>query len=158
MIAICEMAGSSPLAERIVRAARGLVGVRFVHQGRDPAIGLDCVGVAIGAARACGLSVLDREGYGRAPGDDHAQTGLIAVIAAQPCLRRVQRPPAAGDLLIMQFARVPHHVAICGGDTVIHALGSIGRCVEHPIDATWRRRIVGVAEFVERGALALGAA
>lgn len=141
------------LAERIVCAARELLGVPFLHQGRDPAIGLDCVGVAIAAARACGVQVIDRAGYGRTPIGDEVRRGssggLLGAIDEQPGLRRVRRAPAAGDVLVLRFARSPQHVAICAGETMIHGWESVGRCVEHPLDATWRRRIVAVAEFVE---------
>ena len=42
---------------RIARRARSLVGVRFRPQGRDPMLGLDCVGAAAAAAEepACRL-------------------------------------------------------------------------------------------------------
>ena len=33
------------MSEAIAAAAEQLVGVRFLHQGRDPLVGLDCVGV-----------------------------------------------------------------------------------------------------------------
>lgn len=141
------------LAERIVRAARALLGVPFLHQGRDPAIGLDCVGVAIAAARACGVQVIDRVGYGRMPIGDEVWSGpsggLLGAIDEQPGLRRVRGAPRAGDVLVLRFARLPQHVAICAGETMIHGWESVGRCVEHPLDATWRRRIVAVAEFVD---------
>lgn len=141
------------LAERIVCAARELLGVPFLHQGRDPAIGLDCVGVAIAAARACGVQVIDRLGYGRTPIGDEVGSGpsggLLGAIDEQPVLRRVRRTPRAGDVLVLRFARLPQHVAICAGETMIHGWESVGRCVEHPLDAIWRRRVVAVAEFVE---------
>ena len=131
----------------ILTAARQCLGTPFRHQGRQVGVGLDCAGVAIHVARAIGVAHLDVSGYGRTPA--HGQ--LEQALEDQPCLERVPSPydRQPGDLLLMRFARDPQHLAICAGETMIHGWESVGRCVEHPLDATWRRRIVAVAEFVD---------
>jgi cell wall-associated NlpC family hydrolase len=44
------------IAHNMVLAARECLGTPFQHQGRVPGVGLDCVGVAIYAAREVGLN------------------------------------------------------------------------------------------------------
>lgn len=131
-------------AEDIVFAARQCVGTPFRHQGRLIAFGLDCAGVAIHVAREIGAGVIDVSGYGRTPANGQLEQSL----AIQPCLERVTLSDRApGDLLLMRFAREPQHVAICAGDTIIHAYEAAGLCCEHRLSDVWAARIVSVYRF-----------
>jgi hypothetical protein len=48
----------------------------------------------------------------------------------------------------MRFAGDPQHLAICAGDTIIHAYESAGQCCEHRLsDDLWAARIVRVYRF-----------
>ena len=130
----------------ILAAARQCLGTPFRHQGRIVGIGLDCAGVAIHVAQQCGLGSIDVDGYSRTPSG-----GLLeASLDGQPCLDRVMlndRQP--GDLLLMRFASDPQHLAICAGDTIIHAYESAGQCCEHRLSCLWESRIVRVYRFLE---------
>lgn len=119
----------------LVRAARRYIGVPFRHQGRS-VLGLDCIGLVVCAARDIGLTLRDRTDYPRDPNGE-----LPAELAAQTEPADSVRP---GDLALMAFAGQPTHVAILAGDTLIHGYASVGRVVEHRIDARWRSRIVSV--------------
>lgn len=123
----------------IVAAARACIGTPFVHQGRIPGIGLDCVGVAIHALRSVGLAVQDVDGYARTP----YGSALAAAIELHPYLDQVD-DIQPGDILLMRFSREPQHVAIAGDGTMIHAYEKIGHCVEHVIDELWRRRVISI--------------
>jgi cell wall-associated NlpC family hydrolase len=133
------------IGSAVVLAARGMVGTPFRHQGRVPGEALDCAGLAVCAACACGLPAIDLHGYGRRPTFGE----LEAHLDRQPALRRVMREAQAGDLLLMCFSREPQHVAICAGETLIHAYESVGKVCEHGFTDEWKARIVRVYEFVE---------
>jgi cell wall-associated NlpC family hydrolase len=54
----------------------------------------------------------------------------------------------AGDVLLLRFDRDPQHLAILTGDgTIIHALQSVGKVVEHRLSPDWRARLVAAWEF-----------
>ena len=131
-------------ADDILDAARQCLGTKFRHQGRLVAFGLDCAGVAIHVARQIGAGHLDVSGYGRTPANGQLEQSLDS----QPCLERVfleDRKP--GDLLLMRFASEPQHLAICAGDTIIHAYEAAGLCCEHRLSSLWAARIVRVYRF-----------
>lgn len=131
--------------EAIVAAARANLGTPFRHQGRIPGKALDCAGLVVVTARAVGLEPLDFAGYPRRP-----FAGLMEqVLDAQPCLRRVSRVPQAGDVLLMRFDGDPQHLAICAGQTIIHAWAQPGRVAENDFTPDWQRRLVAVYELIE---------
>ncbi len=128
----------------ILNHARQCLGTPFRHQGRLIAFGLDCAGVVIHVARQIGAGHIDVEGYGRTP----ANGQLERTLDAQPCLKRVSLANrAAGDVLLMRFASDPQHLAICAGETLIHAYESVGLCCEHRLSSLWAARIVRVYRF-----------
>ena len=114
-------------AERIVAAARALVGVPFRPQGRDPAWGLDCAGVALVAAGATG------------PTPDYALSGdnagrIAAAFAAAGWVRT--GAPAASD--IVELAAAGHrHLAVLTPSGAVHAHAGLRRVVEGPVPPEW---------------------
>lgn len=130
-----------------VAAARECVGTPFVHQGRINGRALDCAGVVVHVAARLGADYLDVAGYSRQP---HGGT-LESVLDSQPCLQRVAiNDIEPGDVLVMRFGRVPQHLGIWTGDTLIHAYETVGACVEHRMDDKWRARIVRAYRITER--------
>ncbi len=123
-----------------VAAARSYVGVPFRHQGRTRH-GVDCIGLVVCAARDIGLTLADRTDYPRDP------NGLLPLEMARQFAP--VESPQAGDILLMRFRGEPQHVAILGGAALIHSYASIGRVVEHGLDAKWRRRIVAAYRLRE---------
>lgn len=131
--------------QTVVSLARECVGTPFVHQGRILGVGLDCAGVICHVAAGLGLSHDAPSAYGRLPFSGMLQQ----VLDRQDCLVKVDGAMQAGDVMLMRFVGDPQHLGICAGDTMIHAYQSAGKCVEHGIDAAWRRRIVAVYRFEE---------
>jgi cell wall-associated NlpC family hydrolase len=138
-------------ADRLA-VARNFLRVPFLHQGRNPAVGVDCVGLGVLYLRTLGIDVRDRTTYDRNP-DGTLRAELTRVmgppIAEGPgCWKHAQ----PGDVLSLRFAnlsRVPErHVAIAselyGQPAMIHADSSEKRVVEHPMDGRWQRRVIGV--------------
>ena len=130
--------------QEVVAAARGYLGVPWVHQGRSMR-GVDCAGLAVMVARALSLTDFDVIGYGRRPNGD----ALRQAIEDAGC---VESEPQVGALLLMRFRREPQHVAIAadhpaGGLSIVHALSTSRAVVEHRMDDAWRRRIVSAWEL-----------
>lgn len=126
----------------IIAAARECIGTPFAHQGRILNRALDCAGVAVHAACSVGLEVSEPAAYSRLPNAAMLEWWLDN----QTFLERVTDMQPA-DLLLMRFTGEPQHLAVFTGDTIVHAYQSIGRVVEHGLDAKWRRRIVRVYRF-----------
>lgn len=122
-------------------AALALVGTPFHPQGRVPGVGIDCIGVAICAARACGIAIADRTDYPMQP------NGILrGELNAR--LQRVQGEPQAGDLLMMRFDTAPHHVALLiDGGRIVHAHMRARRTVVQAYTNYWRERTCGAFRF-----------
>lgn len=129
-----------------VGRARSLLGVPWAHQGRDPSIALDCIGLVVLAFEVpASLDIVD---YPRNP--VHRANLLDDALEAYfgPPVDDV---PRVGDVVTIGFSRrlLPRHVAIIGdgfegGLSLIHTDSKVGRVVEHPIDSRWHRRICNV--------------
>ena len=108
----------------ITSAARGCVGARFRPHGRDPAYGLDCVGVA---AVAFGESV---------PGDYAIRGGSVAEVAraARAAGLSAVTPDQArdGDLVLINAGPGQLHLAILTEVGFVHADAGLRRVVETP--------------------------
>ncbi len=113
--------------ERAAAAARACVGARFVAQGRDPATGLDCVGLAAVAARAAGYEGSVPARYSLRTGRwDEGGAGLV------PC-----DGAAAGDLLLCRVSPIQLHLAVRTDAGIVHADVAARRVVERPGAAPW---------------------
>lgn len=110
-------------AADIVQAARACVGARFRIHGREPAWGLDCVGVA-----ACAFSLEVPASYPVRGGT--AQQ--IAVLIEQAGLRRHFGEPAPGDLLLVRAGPNQLHLMVRTDDGFVHADAGLRRVVEAP--------------------------
>jgi cell wall-associated NlpC family hydrolase len=132
------------MVDEILSHARHCLGTPFRHQGRVAGEALDCVGLAAYVATQVGAEFTDMLGYSRLPGDG----ALEYHISKQPCVRQVSKAQA-GDVLVLSFAGEPCHVAICAGDTIIHAYEPSGKVVEHTFNTVWKRRVTHIFRFNE---------
>lgn len=124
----------------LTAAALSLVGTPFHAQGRMPQVGLDCIGVIVCVARACGIPVVDRVAYPMRPNGE-LQGELDARMV------RVEGEPQEGDVLMMAFAGEPHHVAmLIADDRIVHGHVRARRCVVQSYTDYWR----GVTRAVYR--------
>lgn len=116
--------------EAVVARARALVGVRFRPQGRDPDLGLDCIGLA---ALALGMPA-------RAVRCDYTMRG--------GCIDRVERSmagfglrrrgrPEAGDVVVIEAGAAQLHLGIWTGTGLVHADAGARRVVERPGIPPW---------------------
>lgn len=123
----------------IVDAARGFLGVKWRHQGRNMA-GVDCLGLVILVANQLGLSEFNSADYGRIPDGQRLRAGLTEHMD-------VTRTPQPGDVLLMRFEQHPQHVAIVTDRGIIHAYAQVRKVVEHRLDSVWSSRIVAAYSF-----------
>jgi NlpC/P60 family putative phage cell wall peptidase len=127
--------------EQIVAEARTWLGTKYRHQGRVKGLSVDCVGLVFGVAAALGVPHQPVSDYSRRP-DGTLLPGIEAQTAP------VTGAPAAGDIVVFQWAAEPMHVAILTApDHIIHAF-AINRVVcEHRIDERWQRRVACFRAF-----------
>ena len=130
--------------QEVISAARSYIGVPFRHQGRS-ALGIDCVGLPIVVCQNLGLlpPSFNIANYGRLP------SGELAMRLVEHCIPLDRAQP--GSLIVIAWTKIAAHVAICTGETMIHAYESVGRVVEHGYRGRWIRlthsvwRLPGVA-------------
>ena len=113
-----------------------LVGVPFRAQGRNPATGLDCVGLALAA---CGLpGGLVRANY-RLRGDHREEIRNELLHLFRRVSSRQRRP---GDLLLMTVAADQMHLAVRTPNGFVHADARLAKVVETPGEPEWP--VIGV--------------
>ena len=118
--------------ERVILEARQWLNVPFRHQGRD-GHGIDCVGLPIVVCQSLGLldQRFDVANYGRLPSGE-------LVTRLQGVCRPLERA-LPGSLIVIAWSRLAAHVAICTGETMIHAYERVGRVIEHGYRGRWVR-------------------
>lgn len=127
-------------AGEIIARARALVGVRFRPQGREPATGLDCVGLVVAVFGLAGV----RDDYRLRWADPAAleaglsQSGFAAVAE-----------PRAGDVLIVRAGAGQLHVVVLVRGGFVHADAGLRRVVEVPGAVEWP--VVGAWRFAKKG-------
>jgi cell wall-associated NlpC family hydrolase len=125
----------------LTAAALALVGTPFHAQGRAPGIGLDCIGVVVCVARACGIPVIDRAAYPMRPNGE-----LQGEMDSR--LIRVQGEAREGDILLMAFDGAPHHVAIViDSNRIVHAHMRARKTVVQTYTEYWRSVTVAAYHF-----------
>jgi cell wall-associated NlpC family hydrolase len=121
------------LGTRAWQAALSLVGTRFRLHGRDPAYGLDCVGLVAVAYAAAGHAVCDVPGRYRLSGP--------ALGVAQDWLTACGAAPAegalrAGDIALLNMGEAGQpqlHLALLGPTGAVHAHAGLRRVVLSPV-------------------------
>jgi len=130
--------------DRIAARARALVGVRFRPQGRDPMLGLDCVGTAAAAAGVPPDRI--RSGYAM-------RGGRLASIEHELCdlgCRPVHSGVAeAGDIVVCEAGPAQFHILVSTGSGFVHADAGLRMVVERPCPFPWP--VAGVWRPAEGG-------
>jgi len=114
--------------ERVAARARACVGVRFRPQGRDVAMGLDCVGLA---AVAAGVKAV-RSDYslrGNHRGELERELRGLGFYLAEEA--------AMGDILLFDAGPAQVHLGVLTGEGVVHADAGLRKVVERPLPFAW---------------------
>lgn len=119
---------------RFGEASLRLVGSPFRLHGRDPATGLDCVGVVLASLQAIGRIAPATPRYSL------RNTDVDALLALLPQAGFLEAHGSArtGDLLLLKPSAGQFHLGIVStGGGLIHAHASLGRVVETPPPLAW---------------------
>jgi len=133
--------------EDFVTELRSYVGTPFMHQGRVPGVGLDCLGPFVVACAKLGYPLDDNPNYSKQPRPD-AHTAELRKQLVEKSKEHLEE----GDLLWISVRRIPQHVAVVteiSGEqiTILHAnqfLGRRGKVVETVLSENWKLRIHSV--------------
>ena len=121
-------------ADKLAAAAENLVGARFRLHGRDPATGLDCIGVLAQSLLAIGRSTV-------LPDDYRLRARRVQNLAqiAEACgFRRADGPLSPGDVLLSRIGPVQHHLLIASRDgRLVHAHAGLRRVVIGELGEGW---------------------
>jgi cell wall-associated NlpC family hydrolase len=113
----------------VVERARSLVGCDFRSQGRDPEVGLDCIGLVLQ------VFLIPSEQVRR---DYRLRESHMSELETQ--LSRFFRPvatPQAADVLLCRISHAQTHLAVHCGGSFIHAHAGLRRVVETPGQPDW---------------------
>jgi hypothetical protein len=113
----------------VVERARSFVGCAFRPQGRDPTIGLDCIGLVVAVFQIEPRQVRRNYRLG-GPHGGELETELSRFF------QRVTAPQAA-DILLCEIAPTQTHLAVHCGRSFVHAHAGIRRVVETPGEPGW---------------------
>ena len=123
--------------ESVAARARALVGARFRPQGRDPAVGLDCVGTAAAAAGVPAGRI--RRDY---PMRGHSLAEMEAELQGLGCAAVEIEAMAAGDVVLCEAGPLQLHIAVLTGEGFVHADAGLRMVVERPLPLPWPIRRV----------------
>lgn len=117
----------------IAAEARAMIGTPFRLQGRDPASGLDCIGLAVLALSRAGHGVDAPQGYGLRMGDEGRARAWLAATA----LDEVE-DAAPGDLILVRSGPLQLHLMVATtGGCFVHAHAGLRKVVEMPGPPPW---------------------
>ena len=125
----------------IASAAARLVGAKFRLHGRDPATGLDCVGVVASAFERAWIRLDLPQGYHLR---NTSISGFLHMIEGSG-LRAAGLPIRPGDVVMVMPGPAQHHLLVAESErSFIHAHASLRRVVRMtgalpwPIEVIWR--------------------
>lgn len=118
----------------LARAAEDLVGAPFRLHGREPASGLDCVGVLTAAMASIGRPIIAPNGYAMR----RRELGGWLALAGVWGFAEANDPIEPGDVLMFTVGPVQFHLAIaaCEG-CLVHAHAGLRRVVLGPSGPDW---------------------
>jgi cell wall-associated NlpC family hydrolase len=126
--------------QRLATAALELVGTRFRLHGRDPAIGLDCIGLLEAALHRIGHPCRLPNGYALR----HRHVPALAGAAKSAGLLPAGPMVLPGDVTVFRIAPSQCHLAIATrAGRIVHAHAGLRRVVESAVPETW----VPLAQF-----------
>jgi len=128
-----------------VERAREMLGVPFLHLGRDRN-GIDCVGLV---AHAHDYDAALIPAYPRDPLNGQLELNLTKILGTPALIAPFDAAELqAGDVVAIAYKGPIRHVAIVGNHptiagvlSLIHTDSGVGQVVEHILDFKWIRRI-----------------
>jgi len=124
----------SRVGRSLAAAASRFVDTPFQLGGRNPATGLDCVGLVVASLEAIGRKVGPTPHYGL------RQTRLeaLSLLAASSGLKAGPSKGQIGDVILLRPSPAQWHLAILGHNSqIIHAHAGLRRVVAGPLPQDW---------------------
>ena len=142
----------------ILNTARGLLGVKWVHMGRDPVNGIDCGGLLVCIARAHGIPYTDFEGWYSPLPDGHTlvevlRKSLVEIPVEQATLGSVLVFGMPGMAPKGRERELPQHIGLLSeiepARRMIHSSNRSAymRVIETMIPARWEPNISHAFDF-----------
>ena len=135
---------------QIVDEARQWLGTPYVHQGHTKGLACDCAGLVAGVAVSLGIvpdtwwqnEGASYSGYGRQPAN-----GMLERIC-DGFMERVDSLEI-GNVVGLRWSKETQHLGIIapycfGGLSLVHALESSGKVIEHRLADVWLKRITHI--------------
>ena len=120
--------------EQLAAAAEAMAGAPFRLGGRDPAAGLDCIGLVVAALEAIGRPVATLPSYTLRQFDIQR----FLAFAQSAGLRSTDAAAKAGDVLLLHPSPSQCHLAIClAHKGIVHAHAELRRVVITPAPLPW---------------------
>lgn len=114
--------------EALAAAAEELIGVRFRLHGRDPATGLDCIGVLAAALAGIGRPPLLPTGYALRS----RALPQLAPFAVACRFAACEGAVLPGDVLMLRVGPCQHHLVVATRGGFVHAHAGLRRVVKAP--------------------------
>lgn len=125
-------------SRRLAEAAQSMVGCPFLLHGRNPATGLDCVGLVAECLSAIGREPLVPTGYGLR----NRTIEQWLTCATRSGLGEVSGDFRPGDIALVSPGAGQHHLIVIGpGGHAVHAHAGLRRVVSQPFSRDFRRII-----------------
>ena len=125
----------SKRGDLVARAAEDLVGSPFKLNGRDPRLGIDCVGLVLCALRHTGGDTIEPEPYKLRNLNIARQLRCIDVLELDSATGGI----AAGDVMLFRLASTQYHLGVVSTKAaLIHAHVGLRRVVASPLPIRWR--------------------
>lgn len=124
----------NPPGLTLARAAEALAGSPFRLHGRDPATGLDCVGLVAASLGAVGAKAPATAGYRLR----NRSIGHLLACATDAGLTPCQGEIRPGDVLLVAPGPLQHHLLIAlEGNRFVHAHAGLRRVAITPGPPAW---------------------
>lgn len=116
----------------VAAAALALVDAPFRLHGRDPATGLDCVGLCLAALKDTGWPIVEPPNYVLRGAQAEHVAGLIQQQGLAPTALEGE-----GDIVVAQTGPMQLHLMIASARGHVHAHAGLGRVVHMPGASLW---------------------
>ncbi|WP_430416101.1 peptidoglycan endopeptidase [Parasphingorhabdus sp.] len=122
-------------AQLLAETARQSCGCNFRLHGRDPQLGLDCIGLVEHCVKAAGRDIIAPNGYAIRQGQprqfaEFMENAGFAVLPQAEAMRE-------GDILLVRPHPVQLHLLVRLKDGCVHAHAGLGKVVFTPGAPSW---------------------
>lgn len=120
--------------ERLAAAAEGLIGTPFRLHGRDPATGLDCIGVLARSLHSIGMPARLPDAYSLRAQEVRG----LEIVAEASGFAPAHGASVPGDVLFARIGPVQFHLLIAARDSrFVHAHAGLRRVVIGKLGEGW---------------------